>query len=84
MSGNGSFERGWLEAIRLWKSGVTFESITHRADRKSESGAYAFSRGMVASVEAMNGWLDLARRDAKAHGMSSTTTEELIRIAKSA
>jgi hypothetical protein len=73
-----SFERGWDAAIALWKDGITWEAITHYADRKDVEQAYEYARGMRASVEAMSGWLDSARRAAKADAISTTTIEALI------
>lgn len=81
---NECFERGWAKAITLWKGGLTFESITHKADEVSTSGSYATARGMIAAVEAMNGWLDLARREAKAHGVDGRAIEALVAKAVSA
>ena len=79
-----SFERGWDKAIWLWKDGYTWELITHKADEESASGAYEYARGMVASVEAMSGWVDLARREAKAYGVPSPIVEALVARAVSA
>lgn len=60
------FELGWDEAIRLWRAGVTWESISHVAEREWQLGAHEFSRGMTAGVNVMSGWIDMARREAKA------------------
>jgi hypothetical protein len=68
------FERGWMKAIKLWKDGVTWESITHKADQEVAD----VGRGMVASVDAMSGWLDKARREAKSHGIPANTIDDLI------
>jgi hypothetical protein len=83
-SGESGFERGWHHAIRLWKDGLTLESITHRADRESQERSLEYARGMVGAVDAMSGWLDVARREAKAHGVSEPITEALIRHARAA
>lgn len=72
-----SFERGFRRGCELFEQGLTLELITHRAE-----GEGALGRGMVAAVEAMSGWLDLARREAKAHGVSEPLTEELLRLAR--
>ena len=64
------FERGWLAAIALWRSGLTWESITHRAE--------SYSRGMVAACECMAGWHDVGRREARMHGIASEIVERLV------
>jgi hypothetical protein len=79
-----NFEHGWDKAINLWRSGFTWGSITHKADAENASGAHEYSRGMVASVEAMSGWLDLARREAKAYGVAPAIVEALIAHAQAA
>lgn len=76
----GPFERGFREAIRMWRAGITWESITHLA----ESEAPYVARGMVAAVEAMSGWLSLAEREAKAHGVPPATIDTLIQEARHA
>jgi hypothetical protein len=75
-----SFERGWALAVALWKSGLTWELITHKADEKAASGAFASSRGMIAAVDAMSGWHDLALREAKAHGVDASGLIERMRL----
>lgn len=82
--GETGFERGWIRAIELWKGGMTWEMITHKADQESAHRSLEYARGMVASVEAMRGWLDLARREAKAHGIPSAVTDRLIERSQSA
>jgi hypothetical protein len=70
-----SFAAGWIDALSSFESGQTWEWITHVADDKSPT----FGRGMVAGVDAMSGWLDIARRAAKAHGIAEEQVEYLIR-----
>ena len=77
-----SFERGWIKAIGLFKSGLTLALITHKADKEWQSQAFDYSRGMVASVEAMDGRLEVARREARAHGVPDRTMEMLISHAR--
>lgn len=79
-----SFERGWSSALALWKSGLTLGLITRRADKRAAESAFEFSRGMVAAVEALGGWLDVARREAKAHAIPESTVERLIDLARNA
>jgi hypothetical protein len=75
-----SFERGWNHAVDLWKSGLTWELITHKADEKAALGAFEASRGMIAAVDAMSGWHDLATREAKAHGVDAAPLIERMRL----
>ena len=72
------FERGWLAAIALWRSGLTWESITHRAETHWQDRAESYSRGMVAACECMAGWHDVGRREARMHGIASEIVERLV------
>ena len=77
-----NFERGFKAAVNFWRAGMTLESITYRASRMYVDQGFETSRGMIAAVDAMSGWLDLARREAKWNGISDIETERLIDLAR--
>jgi hypothetical protein len=70
------FSAGWHAAVALWRAGLTWEAITHRAALEYTWRAY-YSRGMVAACEALAGWRDLATREAKEHGVAPREFEAL-------
>lgn len=73
-----NFALGWDSAIALWKDGLPVEEIAYRADFVTVEHADEFARGMRACVEAMSGWVDAARRAAKAESIPSATIDALV------
>lgn len=67
------FELGFYEAIRLWRDGYTWELILNQP----ECDASPRGRGMWSGVQAMSGCVQSAEREARAHGFSRETAEEL-------
>jgi hypothetical protein len=75
-----SFSDGFGFAVRLFRAGETWELISHHPNYDHTPAG----RGMFAAVEAMSGWLDVARRVAKAHGEAEASIERLIELARTA
>lgn len=61
---------------RHYFRGIPVEITTHTVG--------LFGRGMVAAVEAMSGWLDVAEKAAKTNGCSLERITELMRRARTA
>ena len=68
------FTRGFQFALRLWKDGLTLESISNRR----EYDETAYGRGMYAAVETLSGWLDTAEREARMWGFSREAAQRLV------
>ena len=72
----GLFTHGFREGCALWRAGWTAELISHDAD------ASPHGRGRYAASEALMGWLDIAEREARAHGLTQEAAERLVSESK--
>lgn len=70
----GLFRFGFDRALACWRSGCTVESITHAAQSGSPK-----DRGVIAACEMLLGWLDVAEREARAHGMTRDEAARFVR-----
>jgi hypothetical protein len=75
----GLFIAGFDHALDLWRAGTTPEVMSHLPEYSGPCG-----RGMFAVCEGLNGWLEVARREARAHGVGSEVIERLIERVRAA
>jgi len=84
MSAPEEFKAGFAYVLRDWASGLTWEESVDLATTPADKRSQAFCDGARAAAEALGGWLDEARKKARAHGIPELEREELIARARAA
>lgn len=72
------FAEGFRAGLALWKSGYTFELISHQGESVRRTSCEAAGRGLFAASEALAGWLDIAEREARLWGHSRESASALV------
>lgn len=84
MTAPDAFAEGFDYVLRDFADGITVEASFDLATTPGNRRPRAFLDGANAAMHAVLGWLDCARRFAKAHGVTERATDELVERARAA
>lgn len=73
-----NFHAGFEYVLRDWAAGITWEQSFDLASTPADRRPQSFLDGAKSAGNALAGWLDEARRYAKAYGLTAAEADELV------